>query len=116
VIDDVLDELMAALKAVPGVRAYEDPGASVDPPATVLGPPTFTWDGYRPEPTSATFNLALVSQADDRALRRLLVHLPDVRAAVESLPSAVVRTATPGTLAAGGSELPAYLIQIEVAL
>lgn len=115
-IDDVVAALEAALKTVPGVRYYGDPGARVDPPGVVLQPPSFRWEGYSSDPTTATFQVALVAQADDRALRRLLAHLPAITAAVDTVPDAVVTSATPGTLTAEIGALPAYLIEIEVSL
>lgn len=111
----VLDELLDALRVVPDLRVHGDPGALVDPPAGVLSPPTFVWDGMLSEPTAATVTLALVAPQSDRALRTLLRLLGPVVAAIDSVPDAVVRTAAPGTFAAGdGVDLPAYLIEIEV--
>lgn len=116
-ITDTIDVLSAALRGVSKLRVYDDPGAAVDPPAAVLGPPTLSWDGYDPDPSAAFFSLALVAPADDRALTTLLGFLPLVVAAVDTVTDAVVTTATPGSLPVGGNaELPAYLLSIEVSL
>lgn len=111
----VFDQVLAALRAVEGLRVHADPGEVVDPPAAVLLPPAFTWDGYLSDPTGATVTLALCAPSNDRALRSLLGFLPLVVAAVDDVPDAVVRSAAPGVLAAeAGADLPAYLIEIEV--
>jgi hypothetical protein len=116
-IVDVLDALNAALKGVTGVRVYEGDAAVIDPPGAILSPPALAWDSYRPDPTSATVTLSLAAPANDRALRTLLGLLPLVVAAVDEVPDAAVMSAAPGTLTTGGgTELPAYLIEIEVSI
>jgi hypothetical protein len=112
----ILAALAEALRAVEGLRVYEDLGAAVDPPGAVLGPPTFAFDAYAPVATGATVPLSIAVAADEWALPRLVELLPAVVAAVDSVPDAVVRTATPGVLPAGNGELPAYLLEIEVPL
>lgn len=115
-VKEAARDLLAALGAVDDLRVYADPGASVAPPGVVLGPPTLTWEGMCAEPTSATFLVYLVTQLDDRSLERLWDLVPLVAAAVDAMPDAVVRTASPGSFLSGGTELPAYLIETEVAL
>lgn len=111
----VFEQVLAAVRTIDGLRVHDDPGEVVDPPAAVLLPPAFTWDGYLSDPTGATVTLALVAPSNDRALRTLLGYLPAVVAAVDGVPDAVVRSAAPGVLADGpGTDLPAYLIEIEV--
>lgn len=114
VVADAADALLAALRTAAGVRVYDDPGALVDPPAVVLTPPRLTWSGYRSDPTDATFVAVAVVAADERASARLWDLVPLVAAAADELPDAAVKSAQPGTW--GSSELPAYLIEIEVAL
>lgn len=113
-VADAAASLILALRGVDGVRIYDDPAATIDPPGIVLAPPTLTWDGYRTEPTDATFVVAVVVRPDARAMERLWDLVPLVAAAVDGVPDAAVRRAEPGTWTA--NDLPAYLIEIEVAL
>jgi hypothetical protein len=102
---------------VPGVRVYRRPGASLNPPAFYVQPPSLTWDAYEDDPTESVFECVLVVAADDRALARLFELLPQVtRALDESAAEAVVKSAEPGIWRVGTAELPAYFIRVEVAL
>lgn len=115
-VAEMAEALRAALRGVEGVRHLTDAGESSDPPATTLGPPSLTWSGDLAEPREATFPVALVVPADERAFDRLWTLLPLVAAALDGVPDVVVRRAEPGTYPAGGVELPAYLIEVETAL
>jgi hypothetical protein len=113
--------LEAALKQIPDLRGHRDLGARVDPPAFIVGPPELGWSGYGgPEPTSARFVVWVVVSADDLALERLWELVPAVVAKVEELDDVTLadvdRPATPGTFPSGGSELPAYQVQVDYAL
>lgn len=116
VVAEAAEALAATLRtALPDLRVYTDPAATVDPPGVVIVPPTLTWAAYRNEPTDATFVVALVVRNDARAAERLWELVPLVAAAVDAgLDNAAVRRAQPGTWTS--SDLPAYLIEIEVAL
>lgn len=108
--------LSGALRLVDGVRHQQFLGDDVDPPATVLLPPSLTWDTYVPQPTSSEWQVALVVPADERALTRLWALLPRVTAALDGVRDVVVLRAEPGTFPVGSVELPAYLITVETAL
>lgn len=108
------ESLRVALASVTGLRVYTDPAATIDPPGVVLTPPTLTWEGYRSDPTDATFVAAVVVKPDERAMSRLWELVPLVAAAVDEIPDAAVKRAEPGVWTS--NELPAYLIEIEVAL
>jgi len=112
------DTIVAALNAVEGMtgRATSDLGATVNPPALVLGPPALMWEGVCDGPTSARFLVYAVESVDERALVRLWVLVPLVAAALDALPDVSVIRADPGAYLAGGPELPCYEIQIEVSL
>lgn len=115
-VEEAALALEAALKTVPGIRVYTDPGATVDPPAALLGPPQLTWSDPGPEPTSGRFVVVLMVAADERAMSRLWGLVPQVVAAVENTDDAVVKAANPGVWASGGQQLPCYEIQIEMSL
>lgn len=115
-VSDMADALLAALRAVDGMRASLDVGGTVNPPETVLGPPTLTWDAYCSGPSTGTFTAYVVVAQNDRAMEQLWDLLPALTEAVDSVPDAVVTRATPGTFTSGGASLPAYLLTIEVSL
>lgn len=108
--------LAAALRTVPELRVYTDPGASIDPPAALVGPPQLTWEAYDVAPTGARFVVVLMAAADERALECLWDFVPLVAAAIEAVPDTVVRQANPGVWLTGGTELPCYEIQVEASL
>lgn len=112
-----LGEALKALAAEPHqFRYYDNLGANIDPPATLVGLPRLAWESGCGEPTSATFLVYLVVPLDDRAVDRLQDMLPVVVDAIESVPDAVVTTATPLVSPFGGRDLPAYEITVEVSL
>lgn len=113
---DAVAALRAALSGVEGVRHHSDTGKTVQPPATLLGPPTFAYETYTADPSTATVVVALVVKAGDDGDARLLALLPAVTAAIHNNTDAVVLTATPGSWTTGGSDLPAYLIELECSL
>lgn len=115
-VADVANDLRTALAGVPGIRAYTDVGATVDPPAAILGPPRLTWNGPCPEPTEATFLVYVVTAADSRSLERLWDLTLLVAEAIESVHDAVVRSANPGVWNTAGVDLPSYEISIEVGI
>lgn len=112
---DARDRLLAGLRAVPKVRVGTDLGA-VDPPALVVGPPRLTPEAYGPALSTASFVVALVAPANDRALDVLLDLVQPVSDAVWDVDGAVVTDCTPGTWPVGAQSLPAYLIDVEMSL
>lgn len=115
-VADVANALRDALAGVPGVRAYTDVGAMVDPPAAVLGPPRLTWQGPCSDPIDAMFLVYVVVSADARSLERLWDLTLLVAEAIESVSDAVVRSANPGVFNTAGVDLPCYEISIEVGI
>ena len=110
------DAIGAALSSVTGVRFYRQLGGSVDPPATVLPPPRVVWGRLGSEPTEATFTVGLIVDRTDRVVEQLEALLQPVVSALEDVGDVVVTSADLGSYPAGGVELPAYLITVEVAL
>jgi len=116
IVNDIRTTLNQALKGVQGVRVYEDPGANMDPPAVLVGPPSLTWEGYGANPSSARIIIYLIVPADDRVLERLGDLITSVAGAIDDTQNAVVLRADPGTFTVGGQELPSYEVLVEVAL
>jgi hypothetical protein len=110
--------LAEILRGVDGLRVYTELGDSVDPPAVMVSLPRVRFGGGEPgEPTEGTFVIPLfVSQMGDVS-DQLARWLPIVAKTLEESGAVITDTADPGTWPAGGGlELPAYLIEVEVAL
>lgn len=117
-VESAANALAEALRGVEGIRVYTDPGARVDPPGVVIGPPTLHWEGPCLAPTRATFRISVVVKANDRAMQTLWGLVPAVGAALDNIntPSVAVIRAEPGVYPSGGTDLPAYQITAEVEL
>lgn len=115
-IADAAASLRAAAATVEGVRVYIDPGASLDPPAALVGPPRLEWQAYCDGPTSGRFLVIVAVKPDDRAMERLWELVPLVAAALETVPDVTVIRADPGVWTSGGTDLPSYEITTEVSL
>ena len=109
-----------ALDALPDVRVYREPGESIEGPALAISVPSVEWNGPGTDPTDATFTVGFIPSIvrAERLNESMMGMLPAVVEALDSaMPSrVVVRRANPGTWPNGGGDLPAYLIEIEVAL
>jgi len=114
--------LEAALRTVEGLRVYRDRGASVDPPAAIVGLPQLGWQAHcGPVPTHARFRIDLVVPADELANERLWRLIPLVAEALEAVQSATLApvefAASPAMFTVGReTQLPGYEIQVDFAL
>lgn len=120
-VRDAAQQLEAALKLVPGhdrkpVEVVRDPGATLHPPTLVLGPPSLIWETGCAEPTSARFIVFAVVDSNEYAVERLWVFVAETAGAIDTHTDAVVVRADPSAYPNGGVELPAYELQVEVAL
>ncbi|PZG18979.1 hypothetical protein C1I95_12435 [Micromonospora craterilacus] len=118
-IKKAAERLHQALVPVKGVRVYPDIGPDVSPPAAVIGPPALTWEGLPGcggEPTSGRFGVWVVVDDDDRSVSRLIELVPPVAAALDAVDDAVVVRADPTTYPGSSKDLPAYQIQVDMAL
>jgi len=114
---EALAALREALEPLIGAGIRLHPyGVPPEPPASIVGPPTLTWETYSSDPTEARFVVYLVAAFDDRAVDRLLELLPLVFAAVEGVPGATVDQAHPTTFTASGPDLPAYSLPVSFVL
>jgi hypothetical protein len=110
------EALAAALRSVPGTRYYRQLGGPIDPPALVLPLARLVLGRMGPEPTEATYVVGLVVDNTERAIEQLEELIVPVYAALDGVTDAAVGPADQGTYPAGGVQLPAYLITVEVAL
>lgn len=110
--------LAKALREVPGLRVYTQLGEDVDPPAVMVSLPRVTFEGrYAGEPTGATFTIPVFARMEEDTSNNLARWLTVVAEVLDGLNDQVsLGPAEPGTWPAGGIELPAYLLQVEVAL
>lgn len=117
---EALNQLYAALAAVPGVRLYRGAGVTIDPPASgcasAVGPPRLQRTGMGSEPTEATFQVAVIVPKNERAFADLMRWESVVAAAIDQLEDAVVRDSNSGVWPSGGVDLPAYVINVDWAL
>jgi hypothetical protein len=116
IVVEAYEALLEALGQLDGVRAYDDPGAALDPPAVIVAPPMLTFGGPGSDPVTGQFVVIVAVPADERAHLRLWDLLPAVTAAIESVPDAVVTQAAPGSWRTGATDLPCYEVQAEMSL
>lgn len=92
-------------------------GQSVDPPAVVIVPPLVTWNLPMSDPSEAQFGLALVVPDDEQMVLTLIDYIQRVGEALDASEHEFsMKQAAPGVFPGNPGELPAYRIQIEVAL
>jgi hypothetical protein len=115
-VTDAADMISEALAAVTGVRHHRQMYGLVDPPATVLPPPALRRRSMSSDPTDASWVVALVVDRGERSQEQLMELEPRVVEALYALEDVAVGESRPGTYPSGGVELPAYLIDIDVAL
>jgi hypothetical protein len=117
VLGPAADLLSEALADIDGVRHYRLRGGAVSPPATILAPPTVTWNGMAVEPSDASWVVALVVADAERSDEQLWSLLPAVYSALDGLNGrVVVRDARPDSYPSGGVNLPAYVFNLDVSL
>lgn len=116
VIEAALEAVYEALANISGVRLYRGVGVQIDPPATAVGPPRLQRELMGSDPTTATFQVAVIVAQTEDAMVELLRLEPLVAAALDQLSNVSVGDSNPGTWPAGGVDLPAYLIDVDVAL
>lgn len=113
---EALRELRAVLKGVQGVRFHPDLGAVISPPATALTPPRLQRKLQGAQPTTVTFQVAVIVGNSPDAVDQLLEFEQLVVDAVESLPAMTVTDTNPGRWPSGGAELYALLLDVDCAL
>lgn len=115
-VQECSNDLVAALKAIPGLRASVIDGVAINPPHAVVGPPTVTYEGFCGGDilSTLTFHINLVAKSDALSTERLYTFLPLIAAAVNGVKGAVVIQATPGTYGGTGDGFPAYNIELEM--
>ena len=114
------EALLAALDAADEKTKAYRLGENITPPAFVLGPPSLLFEGYCADPlqpSSATFTVWVVVDANEWSMERLWDLVPLAATAVESVQDAGVERADPATYPVGGDlDLPAYTLTVPVTL
>ena len=106
-----------ALSTITGLAVTRSVGAVLDPPCVVVGAMRLEWKVSGYEPTEGVIVVGLAVAHRDDAQEELDEWLIKVVTAIEDHTSnATVKSATENTVPAGGVDLPAYLIEVEVAL
>ena len=112
-------ELAAALKATGTLRLQTDLSAAAGPGDVMLGPPTPRYEGLCSpnEPTGFAYTVYVVESLGERAVERLLGHLPAVLLAVGELgDETAVEDPVPTVFPSGTNDMPAYSIAAETTL
>lgn len=115
-VREAAEQIVTALATLRDLPVVTDTGASLQPPAVVVGPPRLAWETPCADPTEATFLLYVVVAADEWALPALWELVPQVAGAIEEHTDAVVTTAEPGAYQAGNADLPCYELTVEMPL
>jgi hypothetical protein len=113
---DAAGRISTALSVLTGIRHHRQMYGLVDPPATVLPPPTLRRGAMTAEPTEASWVVALVVDRGERSQEQLEELESRVADALYGVEDVVVGDSRPGTYPSGGVDLPAYLIDIDVSL
>jgi hypothetical protein len=119
VVEAAAAELSAALRELatkPHEIRLHDLGDNIDPPGLVVGPAELLWEAAGPEPTTARFPVFVIVAMGERALEQLVELVQVVADRIETEPGMGVLRATPDLYLSGKTDLPAYLIETEVAL
>lgn len=115
-VQSVIDQLQQAISNIPGVRAYTDPGADIDPPGVVIQLPTLQFETYgsaaSPTPTEASLTLYLMVRSDDRSTSNLSELVDQVADAIWSVADYSVTRAQPGLWTTSNVQLPAYVLDV----
>lgn len=116
----IRSELKAALADTPLRLAEGVPFRDVEPRTVVAGPPAFSWRGLcAPDDVDlAEFQVWLIDRADERAIESLLESLPSLIAAVQSIGDdcTIVDGPRPTAYPVGSTDLPAYVMTVELGL
>lgn len=117
VITAAADRISEVLTALPDVRHYRQRYGLVQPPATVLALSSAAWNGPSSEPTDASWAVGLVVDRNERSEERLWPLLAAVAEALDGLDGVVVfRDVRQDTYPSGGTDLPALVVTVDVAL
>jgi hypothetical protein len=110
---DTAEAIRAAVRTV--VTTYDDPKAAVQPPCAIVGMPELDLEGISSEPTAARFPVLVMVADNKAAANKLLKLVPEVAQAIRDLvEDAEVPGMTPVVAEIGGTELPGYMIIVEV--
>lgn len=116
VVAERAEQIAEALRTVPGSQTYTDPGATIQTPGIVLGPPALVWETGGPNPTGARFLVYAVVDANEQAVAKLLDFAVEVAAVIDERTDAVVIVASPATFVSGTVSLPCYELTVEAPL
>lgn len=113
---EAIDEMRARLKAL-GVRTYLL-GEQTEAECVVMTVPELLLETASAYPTDAIFGLAAVVKRDEKMVPNLLRLVRTVIQALDesTYEFAITDRITPAQFPSGANTLPAYLIQVEVAL
>lgn len=111
---DTAELIRQAVRTV--VRTYDDPAADVNPPCAIVGMPEIELEGMSSEPTAAQYPVAVMVANSKESANKLMKLVPKVAAAIRNLveDAEISERAQPVVVNVGGTDLPGYLILVEV--
>lgn len=109
-------EIVAALEELDQVHVYSKLITRADPPAVVLGPLTFTWEGFCGEPTGAQMTMWAVVAQNEWSVAAVYELLPRVTAVFDGVTDMVITKAEPASFPGASGPLPGYAITLELTL
>jgi hypothetical protein len=106
--------LRAAVRTV--VKTYDDPKADVNPPCAIVGMPELELEGISSAPTRARYPVAVAVADNKESANKLMKLVPQVAQAIRDLveDAEISETVQPVVVEVGGTQLPGYLILVEV--
>lgn len=106
--------LRAAVRTV--VKTYDDPKADVNPPCAIVGMPELELEGISSEPTVGLYPVVVAVADNKESANKLMKLAPQVAQAIRDLvtDAEITERAQPVVVDIGGTQLPGYLILVEV--
>jgi hypothetical protein len=118
-----LDELRDAIAPVQingvplGNAVGYEPGATAgNPIEVIIAPPSLTYDSNCLGPSGMSVEVFVIAAASDITIHNLIALERGVADAIDANTDAVVRSSAPGVWRRGSTDLPAYVIQVDVPL
>lgn len=111
---DTAELIRTATRTV--VKTYDDPKADVNPPCAIVGMPELELEGSSSAPTKGIYPVLVMVADSKESANKLMKLAPTVAQAIrEMVPDAeIVDRAQPVVAEIGGTQLPGYLILVEV--
>lgn len=111
---DTAEQIRTAVRTI--VKTYDDPKADINPPCAIVGMPELELEGIGSEPTRARYPVAVAVADNKESANKLMKLVPQVAQAIRDLveDAEISEAVQPVVVDIGGTQLPGYLILVEV--